>query len=62
MQETQLQQKEILAEKKENISKKSMHKKIRLISFISILGILEVNTVFATAPILSSFPSKTLEN
>lgn len=39
MQETQLQQKEILAEKKENISKKSMHKKIRLISFISILGI-----------------------
>lgn len=39
MQETQLQQKEILAEKKENISKKSMHKKIILISFISILGI-----------------------
>lgn len=39
MQETQLQQNEILAEKKENISKKSMHKKIRLISFISILGI-----------------------
>ena len=27
MQETQLQQNEILAEKKENISKKSMHKK-----------------------------------
>ena len=39
MQETQLQQKEILAEKKENISKKSMHKKIILISSISILGI-----------------------
>lgn len=30
MQETQLQQKEILAEKKENILKKSMHKKIIL--------------------------------
>ncbi len=30
MQETQLQQKEILAEKKENISKKSMHKKNKI--------------------------------
>ena len=34
MQETQLQQKEILAEKKENISKKSMHKKGSVPKFV----------------------------
>ena len=39
MQETQLQQKEILAEKKENISKKSMHKKILALFLTAAMGL-----------------------